>query len=301
LFLADKTSLSSSCIYRQKRKAQTLQKEVFAIGKGLFTGVEAKIALLPAPAGSGVVFQRMDLPGSPELRAHLDLVQGTPRCTIVGNSCFSVQTVEHLLAALAAYQIDNIRIQLTGPEVPIFDGSSLMFIQMLDKAGTVEQDEEKILYTLRHPISCAKNEALLIALPSDQWKISYTLHYPNDSCIGTQFYSTVVDRNLFEHNIAPCRTFSVYEEVAPLIEQGFLKGGSLENAIVIKNKQIVNPEGLRFPDEMVRHKILDMIGDLFLMGISFSAHIVAVRSGHCMNNLLARALVNHFKEGELCS
>ena len=298
MFLADKTSSDNICVSGQKRKAQTLQKEVFATGKGLFTGVEATIALLPAAVGSGVIFQRMDLPQFPELRAHLDLVQGTPRCTIVGNEFFSVQTVEHLLAALAAYQIDNVRIQLTGPEVPIFDGSSLMFIQMLREAGSKEQEEEKFVYSLRHPVSCSKGEALLIALPANKWKISYTLHYPNDSCIGTQFYSTSVDRALFEQNIAPCRTFSVYEEVAPLIEQGLLKGGSLENAIVIKNKQIVNPEGLRFPDEMVRHKILDMVGDLFLMGISFAAHIVAIRSGHCMNNLLARALFNHFKEGE---
>jgi UDP-3-O-[3-hydroxymyristoyl] N-acetylglucosamine deacetylase len=207
------------------------------------------------------------------------LVQGTPRCTIVGNDFFSIQTVEHLLAALAAYQIDNVRIQLTGPEVPIFDGSSLMFVQMLKEAGCTEQEEEKLIYTLTRPIYCAKDDALLIA----------------------QYYSTFVDRDLFDNNIAPCRTFSVYEEVAPLIEKGLLKGGSLENAIVIKNNQVMNPGGLRFPDEMVRHKILDMVGDLFLMGVSFSAHIVAVRSGHCMNNLLAHALFNHFKEGELWS
>lgn len=299
--LADKIALDTACIGRKKRKAQTLQREVFATGTGLFTGVEAKITLLPAPVGTGIVFQRTDLPDSPQFRVHLHLVQGTPRCTIVGNDEFSVQTVEHLLAALSAHQIDNVHIQLTGPEVPIFDGSSLTFIQMLCDAGCVEQEEEKTIYELSRPIYCVKNDALLVALPSDDWKISYTLHYPHDSCIGTQFYSTLISRELFEQNIAPCRTFSVYEEIAPLIEKGFLKGGSLDNAIVIKNNQVMNPEGLRFPDEMVRHKILDMIGDLYLMGISFSAHIVAIRSGHCMNNLLAHALFNHFKEGELSS
>mgnify|MGYP000423333718 CR=1 FL=1 len=297
--LIDKAALDTTCFSGKKRKARTLLREVFATGKGLFTGVEAKITLLPAPVGSGIVFQRMDLPESPQFRAHLNLVQGTPRCTIIGNDLFSVQTVEHLLAALAAYQIDNVRIQLTGPEVPIFDGSSLMFIQMLRDSGCVEQEEEKLIYELTGPISCVKNDALLIALPSEEWKISYTLHYPHDSCIGTQFYSATVTQDFFERDIAPCRTFSVYEEVAPLIEKGLLKGGSLENAIVIKNNQVMNPGGLRFPDEMVRHKILDMIGDLYLMGISFSAHIVAIRSGHCMNNLLARALFKHFKEGEI--
>lgn len=299
--LTDKAVFGSVCSGGKKRKAQTILREVFEVGKGLFTGAEAKITLLPAPPGSGIVFQRTDLSGHPELRADLRLVQGTPRCTIVGNDFFSIQTVEHLLAALAAYQIDNVRIQLTGPEVPIFDGSSLMFVQMLKEAGCTEQEEEKLIYTLTRPIYCAKDDALLIALPFHEWKISYTLHYPHDSCIGTQYYSTFVDRDLFDNNIAPCRTFSVYEEVAPLIEKGLLKGGSLENAIVIKNNQVMNPGGLRFPDEMVRHKILDMVGDLFLMGVSFSAHIVAVRSGHCMNNLLAHALFNHFKEGELWS
>ncbi len=296
--LIDKTVFEKKSFSKRKRKAQTLQREVFATGKGLFTGVEVTITLQPAPVGTGIVFQRMDIPGMPEFQARLPFVQGTPRCTIIGNEFFSVQTVEHLLAALAAYQIDNVRIQLTGPEVPIFDGSSLVFVQMIQKAGWLEQEEEKLVYALDNPVYCSKNDAFLVALPSDELRISYTLHYPHDSCIGTQFYSTLVDRELFEHNIAPCRTFSVYEEVAPLIEKGMLRGGSLDNAIVIKNNQVVNSEGLRFPDEMVRHKILDMIGDLYLMGISFSAHIIAVRSGHCMNNLLAHALFNHFKKGE---
>ncbi len=187
----------------------------------------------------------------------------------------------------------------SGPEVPIFDGSSSIFVQMLDLAGLVAQSEEKRVYQLQKPVFCSKNRALLIALPSEELRISYTLQYPDDSCIGTQFYSTFVRKDLFRHNIAPCRTFSVYEEVSVLIEKGLLKGGSLENAIVIKNNRVVNPEGLRFPDEMVRHKILDLIGDLYLMDISFSAHIVAVRSGHCMNNAFADELFNHFKEGDM--
>jgi len=300
LSFSDKTALDFAlCLERKIRMAHTLQKKVTAKGKGLFTGMEAEINLLPAPEGTGVVFQRLDLQDSPRFRVDLSLVQGTPRCTIVGNKVFSVQTIEHLMAALAAYQVDNVIIQLSGPEVPIFDGSSLVFIQMLDEAGLVVQSEEKLIHQLKSPVYCSKNDAMLIAIPSEEFRISYTLHYPNDSCIGTQFYSTPVRKDLFKQNIASCRTFSVYEEVSALIEKGLLKGGSLENAIVIKNNQVMNSDGLRFPDEMVRHKILDMIGDLYLMGISFSAHIIAIRSGHCMNNVFANALFKHFKEGDL--
>ena len=173
------------------------------------------------------------------------------------------------MAALAAYQIDNLIVQLTGPEVPIFDWSSSVLIRMLELAGVAKQEEQRTVYQLESPIVCSKDDAFLIALPSETFKISYTLHYPNNSCIGTQFYSTEIDQELFRENIAPCRTFSVYEEVSVLIERGILKGGSLENAVVIKDNQVMNPEGLRFPNEMVRHKILDMIGDLYLMGICF--------------------------------
>lgn len=289
---------STLCQGGQVRMANTLQKEVTARGKGLFTGLDSEITLCPAEEGTGIVFQRVDLEGAPSFKLSLSLVQGTPRCTIIGNDVFSVQTIEHLMAALAAYKIDNVIIKLSGPEVPIFDGSSLIFTEMLDLAGIQVQSEEKKVYHLQNPVFCSKNGALLVALPSEELRISYTLQYPNDSCIGTQFYSTAVQKDLFKEALAPCRTFSVYEEVSALIEKGLLKGGSLENAIVIKNNQVMNPGGLRFPDEMVRHKILDMIGDLYLMGISFAAHIVAIRSGHCMNNVLANELFNHFKEGD---
>lgn len=282
------------------RRVQALQKEVRAKGKGLFTGEEVEIRFLPAPQGTGIVFQRLDLPGLPKFQVNLNFVQGTPRCTIIGNEEFSVQTIEHLMAALAAYQLDNIIIQLTGPEIPIFDGSSLAFVKMIEEAGVELQSDEKPIYQLKGPVFCSQGDAVLMALPSDELKVSYTLHYPNDSCIGTQFYSSIIEKDSFKENIAPCRTFSVYEEVAVLIEKGFLKGGSLDNAVVIKNNQVMNPEGLRFSNEMVRHKILDMVGDLYLMGLSFTAHIIAIRSGHCLNNIFANALFKHFKEGDGC-
>ena len=275
----------------------TLKKTVSLEGIGLFTGEPVKITISPLPKGSGICLQRTDVLKSPSFRLDLSLVKGTPRCTIVGNEQFSVQTVEHIMAALHAYLVDDVLISLSGPEFPVFDGSSLCFVEMLEEAGLVEQGEKPVFF-LKEPVFWSKGDVSLVALPSSEYRISYALHYPQSSCIGTQFYSTVVNKEVFKKEIAPCRTFSVYEEILPFIEQGLLKGGSLKSAIVVQKNRVMNPEGLRFPDEMVRHKILDLIGDLCLMGTLFSMHIIAVRSGHYANNAFANELLNYFKKGE---
>ncbi len=222
-------------------------------------------------------------------------MQGTPRCTLIGTDGVCVQTVEHILAALRAFEIDNVRIEISGPEVPIFDGSSARFVEMIQTAGIVDLDGKKNIYSIEAPVFWSQGDIHLIALPSHEYRISYTLHYPYSSAIGSQFYSVKVDQEHFEKEIAPCRTFSVYEEIAPMIEKGLVKGGSLENAVIIKDNQVINPEGLRFPDEMVRHKVLDLIGDLSLVPVPFIAHIIAIRSGHASNNAFAKELFNHIK------
>lgn len=275
----------------------TLEKESVRDGLGLFTGERVRITLKPLPKGSGIHFQRVDLVSMPSFRLNLSLVQGTPRCTIVGDERFSVQTVEHLMAAFHACSIDDVLVQLNGPEVPVFDGSAKPFLEMIEESGLREQGEKQV-YSLSHPVFWSKGEMHLVALPSEEFRVSYTLHYPSSSRIGTQFYTVRVDRKSFAEEIAPSRTFSVYEEVLPLIEKGVLKGGGLENAVVIRDNQVANPEGLRFPDEMVRHKILDLIGDLYLMDCFFSAHIIAIRSGHYANNAFAQELIKHFKTGD---
>jgi UDP-3-O-[3-hydroxymyristoyl] N-acetylglucosamine deacetylase len=270
-------------------------RSVEASGIGVFTGELATLRLCPSQADSGIVFQRIDLPHRPVFPAKLDCVQGTPRCTLIGDaSGVAVQTVEHLLAALKAFEIDNVLVEVSGPEVPIFDGSSLEFVRMIQDAGVVEQESVRHIYALQTPVYWSQGGIHLVALPSPEYRISYTLQYPHCSMIGTQFYSTVVERNHFIHEIAPCRTFSVYEEIAPMIEKGLVKG-SLENAVIIKENAVMNPGGLRFPDEMVRHKVLDLIGDLSLVPILFTAHIIAIRSGHTSNNVFAQALFNHIK------
>src|SRR5690348_1751359 len=163
---------------------------------------------------------------------------------------------------------------------------------MIEEAGVCDLEAERKRVQIQSPIFWSKGDIHLIALPSDAPRFSYTLHYPHSSAIGTQYYSFLLSEEAFKKEIAPSRTFSVYEEIAPMIEKGLVKGGSLTNAVIVKENAIVNPEGLRFPDEMVRHKILDLIGDLSLVPVLVVAHIIAVRAGHSSNNAFAKELYN---------
>ena len=273
---------------------RTLMRHVFAEGIALFSGEKVSIRLCPAEAHSGIVFQRIDLPHKPLLPARSEYVQGTPRCTIIGNGKECVQTVEHLLAALCAYGIDNLLIEISGSEVPIFDGSSMQFVNMIEEGGICELEEEREWIRLKTPVFWSQGDIHLIAIPSDEYRITCTVHYPHSKKIGTQFYTFSLDPERFKNEIAPCRTFSIYEEIAPMIEKGLIKGGSLDNAVVIKEDEVVNPGGLRFSDEMARHKVLDLLGDLSLVP-PFRAHVLAVRSGHTSNNAFAELLSNHIK------
>ncbi len=278
-------------VYRPQR---TLRTSVSARGVGLFTGAEVSITLYPAPEGHGILFQRCDLSHAPLLPATSEYVQGTPRCTVIGKGSDSVQTVEHLLAALRAYSLDNVLIEITGGEVPIFDGSSQAFVEMIESAGISVQDEPQPVLRLKEPLFWSQNGVHLVALPSDEYRVSYTLHYPHCPVIGTQFYTTEVTPAAFKNEIAFCRTFSIYEEIASMIEKGLVKGGSLDRAVLIKEGRVANPGGLRCSNEMARHKVLDLIGDLALLP-PFLAHILAVCSGHTSNNAFAKHFLNTVK------
>jgi len=288
--LTSPTHCGSPCVARER----TLKSAVSGTGIGVFTGQQATVRLCPSKGG-GIVFKRVDLPGQPELPARLEHVKATPKCTILGKGDISVQTVEHLLAALHAYQIDHAVIEISGPEVPIFDGSALTFIEWIERAGTCELTSERKLAKLQAPVYWSSGDIHLIALPSDTLRISYTLHYPHSAVIGTQYASFVLSPEVFKKEIAPSRTFSIYEEIAPMIEKGLVKGGTLQSAVIVKEGRVFNPEGLRYPDEMVRHKILDLIGDLSLIPVAFLADIIAVKSGHSSNNAFANKLYDEIK------
>ena len=288
--------MSQSCSSTSKRKQRTLSAPVTVTGIGLFTGLKMHMRLCPAEENQGIVFKRLDLPGAPSLPAHVDYVRGTPRCTIIGKNGTSIQTVEHILSALMGCEIDNVTIEIDGPEVPILDGSSMGFVELIDKVGVSIQKSSKRILRITSPVYWSKGDVHLVALPADEFRISYTLSYPSSPLLRAQFYSTTITEETYKTEIAPCRTFSLYEETVPLIEQGLIKGGSLENALVIKGDAVLNPEGLRFPDEMVRHKILDMVGDLSLTGLQPCVHVIAIRSGHHSNTSFAKELLNQLNE-----
>ena len=278
-----------------KEKQRTLSRPIEVSGAGLFTGVKVKMRFVPAEEDTGIRFQRTDLPEKPILPARVENVRGTPRCTIIGCDQVHIQTVEHVLAALKAYEIDNLLIEVSGCEIPSCDGSAIPFVEMIEQAGIEVQGAQKKVLRIQEPVFWSKGDVTLVALPAEDFRISYTLNYPNSDFLRAQFHTGIMSSDYFKQEIAPARTFSLYEEIVPLIERGSIKGGSLENAVIIKNDQVINPEGLRFKDEMVRHKVLDLVGDLSLVGVSFHAHIIAIRSGHFSNTSLAKELVASFR------
>jgi UDP-3-O-[3-hydroxymyristoyl] N-acetylglucosamine deacetylase len=268
---------------------KTIQKEAFTSGIGLFTGERVSVKLVPAAPNTGIVFQRIDLPGKPEIPARLSFVRETPRCTRLAHKTAGIQMVEHILSALGALQVDNVRIEVEGPEIVAGDGSASLFVDLIEKAGLQAQNAPRKFIKITKPIYWSEGEVHLVALPSDEFRLSYTMHYPQSPLLGSQYYSFSLNPERFKNEIASCRTFSLYEEILPFIEKGMIKGGGLENALVIKGDQIMNPGGVRFSDEMVRHKILDLIGDLTLVG-PILGHIISVRSGHASNVALAKLI-----------
>ena len=205
-----------------------------------------------------------------------------------------VSTVEHLLAAAYALQIDNLFIDIDADEVPIADGSSIAFIHCLQELGITEQDAPRAKIYLRAPISWSHGDAHIVAMPAENYEVSYTMCYPEIEAMGTQFASLKITKDSFIQEIASCRTFALYDEVELLKKKGLIKGGSLENAILIKGSGVVNPEGIKFPNEMARHKVLDIIGDLSLLGADLQAHIMAVRTGHASNIAMAQKVRKSF-------
>lgn len=248
---------------------------------------------LPAKEGTGLTFKRVDLPGAPEIPATVEYVCANTRNTTLGIADIRIHTVEHVLAALKAYDIDNLIIELDGIEPPVGNGSSDVFVEMIEQVGITEQSATKPISKIDHPIYYSDGEIHLVALPSDEYRISYTLNYPDTKLIKSQYFSTPIDSTTFKREIASCRTFSLYEEVSFLLDRGLIKGASLDNAVVIKDDTILSKGGLFFPDEMVRHKILDMVGDLSLVGLDFVAHIIAIRSGHASNVAFAKKIYNY--------
>ncbi|ADE54630.1 bifunctional UDP-3-O-[3-hydroxymyristoyl] N-acetylglucosamine deacetylase/3-hydroxyacyl-ACP dehydratase [Coraliomargarita akajimensis] len=269
-------------------KQRTILREVSIKGKSLHTGEEVNLTLKPAPENHGIVFKRVDLYGKPELKPLVDLVEDLVRSTTIADGHAKVHTVEHVLSALNGCGVDNVLIEMDASEPPILDGSAKHFVNLIQQAEPVEQKAERVYYELDEPISVTRGASSIIALPHDGFRITCTS--ADDRGIHTQHLMLDVDPETFISEIAPARTFTIYEDIEELLKLGKIKGGSLDSAIVIKGDKIVSKEPLRFKDEFVRHKMLDIIGDIVLAGMPIKAHIIGVRPGHALNAELSKAL-----------
>jgi UDP-3-O-[3-hydroxymyristoyl] N-acetylglucosamine deacetylase/3-hydroxyacyl-[acyl-carrier-protein] dehydratase len=258
-------------------------------GIGVHTGSPCTMTFCPAPPHYGVKFVRTDLPDSPEVPADIEQVVGTERGTTLGLGEIRVHTVEHALAALLGLGIDNCRVELDSNEPPFGDGSALPFVEVLKKAEVVEQDASRRCAEFGASVSFMQGDVSLVAIPAAEFRISFTLDFDH-KVLKSQYLSLEIGEERFIRDISPARTFCFMKDVEPLREKGLIKGGSLECAVVIGDDGIVNPEGLRFPDEFVRHKIADLMGDLALLGALPRAHIIAIKSGHATNVPFVREL-----------
>src|SRR5213593_1463540 len=272
---------------------QTVSKTASFSGTALHTGEKVTLKLHPAPVDHGIKFRRKDMQDEPTIDANIENLKTVERATTIGEGPVRVHTVEHVLAALWAMDVDNAVVEMDANEPPIGDGSAQPYVDLIKKAGLTAQEEPRKSFDVREPMHVeAKTGALLVLLPDDKFRISCTQTGPNNQF--TQFLSLELTPSIFEREIAPARTFVYYEDVEPLMEKNLIKGGSLENAIVIRGDAVLSKEPLRFPDEFVRHKILDMIGDLALFGQRVRGHVIAVKPGHGANAELVRALAREF-------
>lgn len=268
----------------------TLKHIVTAQGIGLHSGSKVTLTLMPAPIDHGIVFQRLDVSGTPKIPALWDRVTDTRMCTLISNEDgVSVGTIEHLMAALRAAQVDNILITLDGPEVPIMDGSAEPFQFLIECAGLVLQNAPRKKLHIKKTIRVQDGDKWAEFTPSSLSSFDFTAEF-NHPVIGSQNRSLTLVNGNFPSQISRARTFTFASEVEYLRKMGLIKGGSLDNAIVLDEEKVMNQSGLRFPDEFVRHKILDAVGDTYLAGLPIMGHYQGHKAGHALNNQLLRAI-----------
>ena len=274
---------------------QTLARSSSLAGTSLHTGQKVKLTLRAAAPGSGLKFKRTDLPDEPTIDAKIENVKAVERATTIAEGGVKVHTVEHVLSALSGMGIDNAVIEMDASEPPIGDGSARPYLELIRQCGALPQDAPLSFFEVREPIHIeTKSGSLLTLWPDDRFRISCTQVGPAGRF--TQFRSLEITPETYEQEIAPARTFTFYEDVQPLLEKGLIQGGSLENAIVVRGESVLSKDPLRFPDEFVRHKILDLVGDLALLGRRIKGHLIAVKPGHPPNAEMTRALAKQLAQ-----
>jgi UDP-3-O-[3-hydroxymyristoyl] N-acetylglucosamine deacetylase/3-hydroxyacyl-[acyl-carrier-protein] dehydratase len=278
----------------------TIKEQVSYTGRGLHLGKESTITFKPAPADTGYVFVRTDVPQRPMIKVSSDnvrMVEEQARRTTLGENYYEVHTVEHVLSSLYGLEIDNAIIEISSDEPPEpADGSVRSYVEVLKNAGIdVLHGHTSKVFVITEPVSLDYFGASLTVVPYDGLRISFTLDY-NHPHIGTQYISLDITKESFVEEIAPARTFCLYNDVKILQEKGLIKGGTLENAVVIGDNGVMNKNPLRFPDELVRHKVLDLIGDLSLLGMRLQGHVIAAKSGHASNVQFVKKIKKVYSE-----
>lgn len=273
-------------------RQRTIAKEINIKGVGLHTGKKVSLTFKPAPVDAGICFVRTDLSGKPEIKVEVGQLfpkVGSMRCSYLEKEGIKVSTVEHLLAALNGMGIDNITVELDNEELPGLDGSSREFAEAFNRCGIIGQDKERRYVTLSEPVCVEDGSASIAAFPAEELKISYTLEYDHPY-LKSGFLQLVVDEKTFSSELAAARTFCLEEEVKALRDKGLGKGANYDNALVVGKDGVIN-NVLRFDDEFVRHKMLDLLGDIYILGLPLKAHIIAVKSGHSLNTQLVKKIV----------
>lgn len=270
---------------------KTIQKAVKVDGIGLHTGKPASIHFKPAPQDNGIYFTRNDISGLPTLRAQSKNVKATQMATVLGSDYFAISTVEHCMSAIAALQLDNLIVELTGPELPIGDGSAKCYFDSLKSAGIVEQEGLRKYMYVTQPIYYSQGDKYAYILPYNGFKISCTIEFPHKK-IGRQKIELDINEHSFSQNLADARTFGFMKDVEGLKKRGLALGGSLDNAVVLDDHDILNPDGLRYSDEFVRHKAMDALGDLLMLGRPIIGHVVLHKAGHDVMHGLVEKVLN---------
>ncbi|MCA9408293.1 MAG: UDP-3-O-[3-hydroxymyristoyl] N-acetylglucosamine deacetylase [Candidatus Omnitrophica bacterium] len=280
-----------------KESQKTIEKEFVLSGVGLHTGDKVNIRCKPAELDSGINFIRVDLNHKPQIKANPENIifnEPLPRCTTIGKDDGVIHTVEHFMSALFGLGITNIMVEIDGRELPGLDGSGKEYVEALKKAGVKEQDGAVYPFELIEPIGVENNGSSIYMFPAKELKISYTLDY-NHSFLKSQFFSSVIDSEVYQKQIAPCRTFCLESEANELKSKGLGKGANFSNTLVITENGVKENQ-MRFDDEFVRHKVLDFIGDLYLLGVPIRGHVFAVKSGHVLNIQLLKKIAKQLEK-----
>lgn len=280
----------------------TVRAPALFAGVGVHTGAYTRVNVRPAAAGAGIVFVRTDVRDRDNLiPATGEAVCKTQLGTVIGNAAgVTVSTIEHLMAAFAMLGVDNAMVEVDGPEMPIMDGSALPFVRILDRASLRPQEAARNYIEILDTVEVIEGDKRATLKPADGFEVAFTIEFPT-AAIGRQSIDMAMDEQAFRDELADCRTFGFLRDVEALRAMGLARGGSMENCVVIDDDRVLNPEGLRRPDEFVRHKALDAIGDLYVLGGPVIGRFEGVLAGHALNNALVRALLARPDAWRVCT